>query len=69
MIIVSEKGQDLREGILSLTSIMRRPSEIYVTVDNSSGFRTLLENKDEDLKQLKIIMVKSDEINKKVQKV
>ena len=43
---------------------MSKPGEIYVAVDNAPGFRTLLNNNDEDVKKLQITMVKTDEFNK-----
>ena len=44
MILDSEKASDLKEGIIALTSTMKRPSEIFVSVDNSPGFKNLLTN-------------------------
>ena len=43
---------------------MRRPAEIFISVDNSPGFKTLLSNTDNDLRKLEIRMIKTDEINK-----
>ena len=63
MIIPSEKAPDLKDGIISLSATMRRPSEIFVSVDNSPGFQTLLSNNDEDLKKLQIKFVKTDDLN------
>ena len=63
-LIPSEKAAELKEGLINLTSTMRRPGEIFISVDNSPGFKTLLTNQDEDLKKLHIVMVKTDEINK-----
>ena len=48
---------------------MRSPSEIFVSVDNSPGFQTLLSNNDEYLKKLQIIFVKTDELNKNTNSV
>ena len=64
LLIQSEKATDLKEGIITLTSTMRRPGEIYVSADNAPGFKPLLNNTDEDLQKLKITMVKTDELNK-----
>ena len=64
ILIESEKAIDLKNGIISLTSSMRRPSGIYVSVDNSPGFKNLLSNNDDDLKKLNIQMIKTDELNK-----
>ena len=64
ILIDSEKATDLKQGIISLTSTMRRPSEIFVSVDNSPGFKNLLTNKDDELQKLEITFVKTDELNK-----
>ena len=63
-LIKSETSADLKEGLIQLTSAMRRPLEVFITVDNAPGFKTLLNNVDTDLKKLQITMVKTDEINK-----
>ena len=63
-IIRSERAVDLKEGLIALSSPMRRPAEIFISVDNSPGFKSLLSNNDSDLKKLKIVIVKTDEINK-----
>ena len=63
-IINTEQAKDLKEGLISLTSAMRRPDQIYISVDNSPGFKSLLLGGDETLKKLKITLVKTDEINK-----
>ena len=64
ILIDSEKAIDLKNGLILLTSTMRRPSQIFVSADNSPGFKSLLTNSDDDLKKLNILMVKTDEINK-----
>ena len=64
IMIPSEKAEDLKEGLVILTSAMRRPSEIYVSVDNAPGFKSLLLIKDQELMKLNITLVKTDEINK-----
>ena len=64
MFVDSEKAIDLKEGLISLSSTMRRPGEIFISVDNSPGFKTLLANNDSDLKKLNISIVKTDELNK-----
>ena len=43
---------------------MRRPGPIYVTVDNCPGFQNLINKKHDDLANLKIKFIKTDEINK-----
>ena len=44
MIIKSEKSIDLKEGIIQLTSSMRKPGQIFVSVDNAPGFKSLINN-------------------------
>ena len=63
-LIDSEKAVDLKEGLISLSSAMRRPGEIFISVDNAPGFKPLLSNSDNDLKKLHIVFVKTDEVNK-----
>ena len=64
LIIPSEKASDLKEGLIALSSALRRPAEVYISVDNSPGFKSLLLNDDKDLLQLNIKLVKTEEINK-----
>ena len=64
MLIPSEKAEDLKQGIIMLTSGMRHPNMIQVSPDNSPGFQNLTKNKDKDLIKLKITFVKTDELNK-----
>ena len=64
MLIDSEKAEDLKYGIIVLTSAMRKPGSIYVTVDNCPGFQKLINKNDKDLTSLKITLIKTDEINK-----
>ena len=64
IIIPNETSKELKEGLIIMTSAMRRPAEIYISVDNAPGFKSLLPNTDEDFKKLKIVMVKTDELNK-----
>ena len=43
---------------------MRRPTRIFVSVDNSPGFQSLLKNNDQELSKLEIALIKTDAINK-----
>ena len=43
---------------------MRRPAKKFVSEDNSPGFRTLLNNNDNNLRRLKMTIVKTDRLNK-----
>ena len=62
--VESEKTSDLKEGIINLTTAIRKPGTIYVTADNAPGFSSLFGNKDTDLQKLNITMIKTDELNK-----
>ena len=64
ILLNSETAKDLKEGLIMMTSAMRRPAEIFISVDNSPGFKTLLTNTDQELKKLMITIVRTDEINK-----
>ena len=64
IIIASEKAEDLKQGVILLTSGLRHPNTIYVSPDNSPGFKTLIKNQDQELNKLKISFVKTDEFNK-----
>ena len=64
ILIKSEKADDLRDGIVMLTTAVRKPSKIYITVDNSPGFNSLITNKDKALEKLMIQLIGTDCINK-----
>ena len=64
MLLNSEKAEDLKLGLTMLTSAIRKPGKINITVDNSPGFTALMSRKDKDLQNLMITLVKTDEINK-----
>ena len=69
MFVDSEKATDLKNGLIAITSSIRRPAEIYISVDNSPGFKTLLSNNDDELKSLKIKIMKTEELNKNANSV
>ena len=64
MLIPSETAEDLKQGIIMLTSGIRQPNSIVISPDNSPGFQKLVKNQDNDLLDLKIKFIKTDEINK-----
>ena len=64
MLIPSEKAEDLKQGIIILTSGLRHPNMIFISPDNSPGFTTLVRNQDKELQKLKVSFVKTDELNK-----
>ena len=64
ILVKSEKSEDLKEGIIVLTSGIRHPNLIFISTDNSPGFQKLTKNLDKDLLSLKIQFIKTDELNK-----
>ena len=60
--IKSEKAEDLRDGLIILTSSIRRPDKIFITVDNSPGFKSLMTREDAGLIKLMIVSIKADEL-------
>ena len=64
ILIESETARDLCDGIIVLTSGIRRPSQIYISVDNSPGFKSLITNPPKELDKLKITLIKTDDLNK-----
>ena len=64
VLVKSEKAEELKEGIVILTSGIRNPNVIFISPDNSPGFQKLIKNQDKDLLALKIQFVKTDELNK-----
>ena len=60
----SEKANDLRDGLISITTALRKPSRIYITVDNSPGFASLIKENDQTLAKHMITLIKTDAINK-----
>ena len=45
MLIPSETAEDLKRGIIMLTSGIRQPNSIVISPDNSPGFQKLVKNK------------------------
>ena len=64
ILVASEKAEDLKEGIIVVTSGIRHPNQIFISPDNSPGFQKLTKNLDRELLSLKIQFVKTDELNK-----
>ena len=63
-ILESEKAEDLKRGLISTTTNVRKSSEILIRVDNAAGFLSLLNKQDADLDKLKIKLEISDKNNK-----
>ena len=63
-LIDSEKAEDLKAALILLSSTMRSPNLIQVTVDNAPGFSSLVKKEDKDLQLLKINLILTDEFNK-----
>ena len=62
--IKSENNKDLKQGIIDLTVPLKISTNITVKVDNATGFKPLLKNKDPDLAKLNISVVNTDPFNK-----
>ena len=63
-IIMSEKAEDLKDGLISTTSSVRKKTNITIRVDNAPGFKSLVNSKDKDLDNLDITLELSDNKNK-----
>merc|ERR1711947_9254 len=48
-LIDSESAEDLKKGVILLTSTMRRPDWIKIKVDNAPGFQSLTKSEDKEL--------------------
>ena len=62
-IVKSESHKDLKEGIIDLLTPIKLAGEVIVKVDNASGFKPLLDNKDHDLKKMGISVTNTDVFN------
>ncbi len=62
-IIRSENHKDLKEGIVDLLTPIKLSGKITVKVDNCTGFKPLLDNKDPDLVKLGITIIPTDVFN------
>ena len=63
MILASEKAQDLKVGIISLTTPIRHPGPISMVTDCAPGFISIAKD-DKDLKDLHISLILKDQLNK-----
>lgn len=63
-IIRAENSNELKKGIIDLVMPIKLTGSITVKVDNATGFKPLLENKDPDLCKLNIAIVPTDCFNK-----
>ena len=63
-IIRAENNKELKTGIIELIQPIRLAGEVLVRVDNATGFKPLLDNKDHDLDKLKIKVQATDQFNK-----
>ena len=62
-IIRSENNKDLKDGIIELLTPIKLAGDIIVKVDNATGFKPLLDNKDPDLNKLGITITATDSFN------
>ena len=63
-IIKAENNKELKSGIIDLIQPIRLHSKITVKVDNATGFKPLLDDKDHDLAKLDIQIEATDIFNK-----
>ena len=63
-IIKSETHRDLKEGIVDLIIPIKLAGKVTVKVDNATGFKPLLDQKDADLNKLDIDIICTDVLNK-----
>ena len=63
MLVQSEKAEDLKAGLIVLTSNIWHPGPIIVTTDSSAGFVSLAKG-DKQLEELGITIETRDEFNK-----
>ena len=63
-IIRAENNKELKNAIIDLIQPIRLAGETIIRVDNATGFKPLLENKDYDLEKLKIRIESTDHFNK-----
>ena len=62
-ILKSEKVEDLKEGLVAVTSAVRKNAFITIKTDNAPGFKSM-HSKDQDLSKLGITLELSDVTNK-----
>ena len=63
MLVPSEKADDLKAGVILLTSNVRHPGPIMISTDSASGFASLSKG-DKQLEDLNITISTRDEFNK-----
>ena len=62
VIIPSERAQDLKSGIINLTTSVRHPGPITVVTDSAPGFISLAKG-DKDLRDLHVTLTLKDHLN------
>ena len=62
--VKSEKAEDLRDGLIALITAVRKPSKVFITVDKSPGFNSLITSKDQTLEKHMIKLIGTDGVNK-----
>ena len=60
----SEKVEDLKHSLISLSTPVRHPGPITISTDNATGFQSLKKNDDPGLAKLQISLITADEFNK-----
>ena len=63
-LVDSEKAEDLKQSLISLSTPVRHPGPITISTDNGTGFQSLQKSNNPDLAQLQITLSTADEFNK-----
>ena len=61
---ISERAKDLKKSLISLSTPIRHPGPIIISMDNATGFQSLERSKDSELTKLQITLKTADEFNK-----
>ena len=56
----SEKAEDLKYSLISLSTPVRHPGPITISTDNTTGFQSLEKNNDPGLAKLQISLITAD---------
>ena len=63
ILLSSEKANNLKDGLMQPLIPMQRPSGVYITENNSTGFKSLRIAKDQTFEKHMITLVKTDNVN------
>ena len=62
-VVRSESHKDLKQGIIDLLIPIKLAGQVIVKVDNATGFKPLLDSKDQDLNKLGFLIIPTDVFN------